>query len=320
MALRVIQIHNLDVGNDNTYAGQLILDGEYHTIESEYELSRFRKHALLNQHLWAVPALVGISDGVTIFTGDAGSKWLNEEDLVDPDGKKLVHSTPRKHGLTTYITGRGDDPATDYTVGGPGTVMSGHHEVGDATPEVVNIVLNTIENESHMHEGYIQFKDALNDCITLEIVPRLTLNTSADTGTNYDLYGGYLVIPAAPGTGTLAVPDVDRMLVEVPQDENGVRAKAGYFDAVWNTSTKQFDSIAPNYTGEGQFNMFTVGVTLDRFMNQQCMLGSGTVHITTADASMYGHNMCIRLTLETMGADHDWWWNATLVLYRIKTV
>lgn len=32
-----------------------------------------------------------------------------------------------------------------------------------------------------------------------------------------------------------------------------------------------------------------------------------------------GHNIRLKVTAETVGADHDWWWNAFATLHRIKT-
>jgi hypothetical protein len=320
MSLRTIIITNIDTGNDHTYAGQLILDGESYIIQNQAELTNFQRSVLLNQHIWDSTPKVTIGDGNNTYTGADASWWLNDGSLRNIDGRSIVHDTPRKYGLITYFTGKGDDPATQHSVGGaPGVTIAGHHQLSDPLQEIVKITLNTIENETHVHEGYIQFLGARNDCVTLEIIPSLTLNTSAGSGTNYDLYGGYLIIPSAPGAGTLVVNDVDRVLVEVPINEMGDRSGAGYWDAEWNFSTKQFDNIVPNYAGTGQFNMFTVEVVLDRFMNHQGMLGDGILYMPTKDASMLGHNMRVKLTLDTVGADHEWWWNATLALYRRKT-
>lgn len=239
------------------------------------------------------------------------------ESPINQDKRIIVHSTPRKIGTFTCFTGAGDDQADYSKVGGSsGAVLELHHEVGDSTSQSIYIDFNTIANETHAHAGHMMWKDALNDLVTLETVPKLT-TVEASTSTNYNLYGGYLVVPAA-GDGTINVTDM--VLVEVPINEFGNRSGAGYWDADYNSTTKLFENVAPNLTGTGQFNMFTVEIALDRFINRMPLLGSGFMALDTYDASQMGHNMRLRITLETRGTDHEWWWCGGLKPYRRKTV
>ena len=320
MSIKTIIIKNIDTV-DHTYAGQLILDGESYTIQSEAERVAFASSILLNQHLWAGTPLVAISDGVTDMTGTVGDAYLKltDADPKDLDGKKVVHQTSRMLGTTTYFAGEGDDESDPMTCGG-GPKIRGKMASGVAS-SVFKCRFNVIDNKSYLHEGYLQWEGGRNDCISVSIIPRITPNTVAGSGTDYNLYGGYLIVPASPGTGTLVVDNADRVLVQVPLDENGNRKSAGYFDAVWNTNTKVFDSITPNYGGTGEFNMFTVEVNLARFVASQCILGNGFMQMQTSDIDMVGHNMQIKIDLLTNASEpaHDWWWNATFTMHRKRS-
>jgi hypothetical protein len=167
-----------------------------------------------------------------------------------------------------------------------------------------------------LHAGWMMWKDALNDLITLETVAKASIYT-ASTNTNYNLYGGYLIIPAA-GNGAIDVTNM--VLVEVPINEYGNRSGAGYWNATYNTTTKLFENVAAAPSGNGRFNMFAVEVTLDRFMNRVPLLGSGQMPLDTYDASQVGHNMRMKISFETRGDDHTWYWCGGLKPYRKRTV
>ena len=316
MSIKTIIIKNVDTV-DHTYAGQLILAGEAYTIQSMEEQNKFCYDPTLNIDLWSTPVKIVVSNGVDDMSSELGDKYLKDVSLDEPDGRIVVHNTPRKRGLVSYFTGCGDSDMNQFDVGGGGQMINATHLDTDMMTQYYRIYFNTVENETHIHSGYLQWVDALNDKITLEFIPKVT-TTTAGTSTNYNLYGGYLVVPAV-GDGTLAITPGDEVLVGVPLNEEGIQAGAGYWDADWNYTTKEFDNMAPNYTGEGAYNMFSLEVVLDRFINKQCMLGSSSMHIVTSDASMIGHNMGIRFTIATMGTNHTWSWNSSLSCFRRKT-
>lgn len=233
-----------------------------------------------------------------------------------PDGRMVMHATPRKRGLVTQFTALDDDQTDATKIGGGSSHLAKTHTTAGANSYYFD--LNTIINETHIHSGCLQWKDALNDEVKLEVVPQVTAS-SAGTGTNYNLYGGYLIIPAA-GNGTLTVADGDRKLVQVPMNEFGNRQGAGYWDATFNQTTKLFENIIPNLTGTGEYNMFSVEVPLDRFGNRIPVLGTGAIFFQSHDASMLGHGNRLKITATGVGADHTWMWNLTLVLFRKRTV
>ena len=237
---------------------------------------------------------------------------------VAEGSKLLVHQTSRVVGTVTYFTCASDDSADFSKIGGnvgEDEKLKGHHEIGDAVSESKYLTMNSVANTTYMHEGYLQWKDALNDELIVEIVPQLTA-VSAGSSTFYNLYGGYLVIPAA-GDGTL---NVDTMaLVEMPVNEFGTRS-AGYWNADYNTTTKLFENVTAAPAADGVYNMFTVEVVLDRFANKVPLLGNGFMNLQTSDASHIGHGMRLKVTGTTIGTDHEWWWNGFVTFHRNKTV
>ena len=80
-----------------------------------------------------------------------------------------------------------------------------------------------------------------------------------------------------------------------------------------------FDSITPNYTGEGEFNMFGLEVVLFTFMYERILLGTGKKDCVTDDSSQIGHNMRMRLKYEVFEADHYSKLVAALMMYRART-
>lgn len=238
------------------------------------------------------------------------------------DGTKVfVHETSRKIGTTTYFSCRGDDQTNDSMVGGnvpENQKLKGNHQEGQSTTQYNYLWINCIDNETEIHEGYLQWSGALNDEVLLEIVPKTTAYTSG-SDTYYSLYGGYLITPAA-GDGTIDVDPADIRLVQIPFNEHGYRSAPGFWDADYNTTTMEFENISPNPYGQGEFNMFGLEVPLERFANGIPLLGVGFMCLQTADRSSVGHNMAIRLTALTYGTDHEWWWNCILVFHRKKTV
>lgn len=236
-----------------------------------------------------------------------------------PDGRVIGHNTPRKRGLITNFTAKDDDQTNHMKVGGGANVLASRHLVNDPLVTTVFFDLNTIANETYLHSGTIQWEGAKLDILELIVVPKTTVYAVGEA-TNYNLYGGYLLIPAAPGTGTIAVEDSARVLVQVPLNEYGNKTGAGYWDATFNTTTMLFENISPNYTGTGGFNMFGAAITLDRFVHHQLMLGSGVFTFHSSDASMLGHGMRLKLVTTTVGDDHEWTWCVSLILHRKKTI
>lgn len=287
------------------------LNYQYKEDNASYEI-----YASEDVFVWNVRLLKDGGSDVSDWESNYKANGNKPIKPVDVDGRVLTHSTARKRGLFTYFTSSGDGVADESVIGGNGTSLEYHHAVSGNSSEVMYIDFNTIANETYMNSGWMIWKDALNDKISLEIVPKLSTYTSG-SNTNFNLYGGYLVIPAA-GNGTISLTSIK--LVEIPINEYGIRLGAGYWDATYNTSSKSFENLIANPYGTGRFNMFTVEISLDRFLNKINLLGSNMANFDAQDGSQLGHNMRLKVTFETAGNDHEWWFTGGFKQFRKKTI
>ena len=124
------------------------------------------------------------------------------------DNKLFVNETSRPIGTKIFFTSRGDNAAVKTDIGN-GEMLNLTHAIGDPVLQTTVIDLNMEDNKTYIHEGYVMWKDANFDDLTLIVVPRVT-TYSAGTNTNFNLYGGYLIIPAA-GNGTIS-PTIQRKI------------------------------------------------------------------------------------------------------------
>jgi len=264
--------------------------------------------------------VVAAHDGTALPT-TAMPVSLSEE-YRDKSGRLRIQETSRPLNTHTYFTGAGDDP-TDVTDVGGGEFLNVCHTISGATTQSVTIDLNMIENETYIHEGYITWKNACCDSVSFEVIPR-TVNYTVSSGTYYNIYGGYLVVPAAgDGTANITsdITQPDGGLVYMADNDVGVTPTA-YWNADWNTTTKEFENIAAAPLGDGRYNMFTVAVVLSRFANRLPLIGDGFIMLQSADAEQIGHGMRFRLTAITSATepDHDWKLGGILTFHRKNSV
>lgn len=266
--------------------------------------------------------VVGAHDGEPL-TSSTQVEVSNAVDLYATNsyGRLKVHETSRVAGTTTFYTGAGDDPS-DITDVGNGTKFVLHHRTGDSMEQTLYLDWNVVENITYIHEGYMIWKDAQFDTITFEVVSR-TVSVTSGTNTNYNLYGGYMVVPAA-GDGTISLlSDITTPhggLVHIPSDENGERSIPCYWNADWNSTTKVYENITAAPLGNGAFNMFTVEMVLNRFVNKIPMLGEGFEMMQSADADPIGQGMRLKTIMTTNEPDHYWSVGCILTLHRAKTI
>ena len=237
-------------------------------------------------------------------------------DARTPDNKIIVQQTSRPLDTAIYFTSQSDDTTDPTSVGGGDQLMNISHHIGDPLEQSLYIDFNIKENKTFLHEGYVMWKDASFDSVSMEVVPMVTKN-AAGTSTNYNLYGGYLIIPAA-GDGTLAVQDNDRVFVENPVNMDGTR-DPGFWNADYSTETHTFSNITPAPAGNGIYNMFAVEVPLSRFVNRVLLLNNGFIMLQSAESSEMGQGMRVKLTLQTYNTDHAWSAACILTMHRART-
>lgn len=268
---------------------------------------------------------LSIVEGVKYCLGDLNTVDLYSE-WRDRSGKLRVHQTSRKLGTIILWTGEGDNPDNPSQVGG-GEPFSFIYTSGQTGSLVKYIDFNVIENETWLHEGYVTWKDCYLDTLDLQIVPRVTSYT-VSSGTNYNLYGGYLVVPAIPGQGTIGITsDITTHsggLIYMPDDDLG-NSSTAYFNANWNTATKRYEDITPAYDGKGRYNMFTQEVVFAHFVRKMSLLNSGFIALNSSDTDELGQGMRLKMTAITNTSiagvgDHSWSMACTMCLHRAKTV
>ena len=244
----------------------------------------------------------------------------------DSDGKLFVHQTSRIPGCMTYWTGKGDSPndCTDIGNGVP-FVLKNDTSLGDNVIESIYLDFNTINNKTYLHEGYFIWEGAkFGDFVTLESVVN-TVTYTTGTNTFYNLYGGFLVVPAA-GDGTIEITsDITNpcisggSLVQVYTDETGYRPTA-FWNADYNSTTNRFENITAAPEGNGNYNMYTVELKGNRFVNEIPVLNSGFEMLQSSDSTFYPHGIRTKATIRTTNNDHQWYFGGILTLHRDHTV
>lgn len=275
-----------------------------------------------------------IADGSVIINN--GEKDLNKNEglkyiafhntLVEPrdrSGKLRVHQTSRKFGTIICWTGEGDDPSNPTAIGG-GEPISFQYTAGHPDPLEKYIDFNMVENETWLHEGYVTWKNGDLDTLDLQMVTRAT-SWQPGTGTNYNLYGGYLIVPAVPGTGSVELTgDITEStggLVYMPAGDLGEKSTA-FWNADWDTETKKFTNIAPALAGDGDYNLFADEIVIAHFLRKMPLLDSGFIALNSSDTDEIGHGMRLKVIADTntTNSDHNWSVACTMCLHRAKTV
>ena len=142
--------------------------------------------------------------------------------------------------------------------------------------------------------------------------------------TTFNLYGGYMVIPAAYDGNIFLTSDITQChggLVQTTPNEEGAMSPS-FWNADWNSTTNLFENIAPAPLGDGQFNLFAAEITLATFINKLPLLGDGFVMLQTSDVEQWSHGWRARFSQTTYVntddgfTDHDWQVAMYITLHR----
>jgi len=247
---------------------------------------------------------LSISEGIKYCLGQISNVNIIKE-TRDRSGKLRVHQTSRKLGLGIFWFGEGDD-VSDVTKVGEGEDLTFEYNTASGTDTLIKYIdFNIIENETWLHEGYLTWKNCHFDKVWLQMVSR-TVSVTSVSGSSYNLYGGFLVIPAYPGTGTIELAsDITAPnggLVYIPNDDLD-NPPTAYWNADWNSTTKKFENITPAPNGDGRYNMFTSEYIFASFVNQIPLLGSGFIALNSSDTDQIGHGMRLKMIMEP--GDHN---------------
>ena len=198
------------------------------------------------------------------------------------------------------------------------------YKIGDTEPMQKYIDFNIAENETWLHEGYLTWEDCQMDTLTLQMVPR-TVTVSGVTGGDMALYGGYMVVPTAPGEGNVAIANdltqPNGGLIYMPNNDLDEPPTA-FWDADYNASTHLFENIRPNYSAQGRYNIFTYEIIFAEFIRQIPLLASGFIALNSSDTDQMGQGMRIKMIADTnkYRQDHDWSVACIMCLHRDHSV
>lgn len=299
---------------------------------SEMDMDAFFRAELDGKDWATLSGIVATHDGVDdymdytpvkLVATDIEQPVMLAEEFRDRSGKLRVQQTSRKLGTRIMWTGIGDDQ-TDVSKVGGGETLTFSHNIGDTEPMIKYIDFNVAENETWLHEGYMTWENAKLDTLTLQMVPR-TVTVSGVTGGDKTVYGGYLVVPTAPGSGNYeVVNDLTQPtggLVYMPNNDLNEPPTA-YWDADYNESTHEYENIRPNYTAQGRYNIFSYEVVFAEFMRLIPFLGSGFIALNSSDTDQLGQGMRLKMIADTNNnvADHDWSVACTICLHRDHSV
>jgi len=144
--------------------------------------------------------------------------------------------------------------------------------------------------------------------------------------TTYNLYGGYLIIPAAYDGNVFVTSDITQChggLVQTTPSEDGTMGTS-FWNADWNPDTGLFENIAPAPFGDGGYNLFAVEVTLAIFINRLPLLGDGFVLLQTSDVEQWSHGWRAKFSQHTYinsedgYTDHAWESAMYITLHRAR--
>jgi hypothetical protein len=232
------------------------------------------------------------------------------------DNKQYVTPTSRPLGTTQCFTGTGDSTESSLTVWG-GQRLYIRHSIGDSTVQEIPIHFNVIENDTFIKDGVVAFSGCEGDTLTMVAVPKTT-SWTPQSNTFFDLYGGYLIVPAA-GNGHINITEAPVLVSCPPSVDTGIRPP-GFWDAPYDTVTHSFGDLTACPYGDGPYNMFGTKIYLNRYANELGLVGSGSMSFGSNDCQQIPHNVDFGLYGTTDGtADHNWSAFITLSMYRKNT-
>lgn len=142
------------------------------------------------------------------------------------------------------------------------------------------------------------------------------------TNPNYKLYNNYLIVSNTFPYGDLIdimsdISNPHKGLITMPKSNAGDDPTA-YWNADWNSTEKKYENILFDITGQGNFNMFAVELSLGKFVNRVPLVGNGFEMLQCSDIEKLGQGMRIKSTAITniVYNDHDWSLACVLTLYR----
>lgn len=253
--------------------------------------------------------------------------------LIATDGRQIVKPNLRPIGSSGFYTGRGENINSPSSIGNGLDAVRFSHIEGDGTPNYTKEIFFHVEgNRTWLCDGLLKFKGALFDEFTFEIHPYVTSVLTGLQNTNYALYKGYMLMPAA-GNGTVDLNPEAKLYPcsVVPKTDTG-KCPAAFWNLDYNAGTNTYSNLTPasnpNSNGEpgnGKYNIFTADVCLKKYINKWGLLGDGTETFYSSDPSEFGSYLRAVFKFTTIGhpdptqfVDHSWQVLCNWTMFREK--
>jgi len=243
-----------------------------------------------------------------------------DEDILKTADKRIItKESVRPVGSNGYVTSVDDDPALDSDVGGGPNLLKFERSSGQDNPYVIDHRFNVENNRTWLHEGTVFWEGALFDEFTFEIRPVVTPVLTGQTGTDYNMVSG-LIVPAAPGTGTVALQDpaVFFPVKSVLKTDTG-RLPTSFWDFAYDAATRTYSGMTPKPNGDGHYNLFGADIVFKRYLNRVVLRGAGKLYFPSSDPSEIGSNIRLLYKFKTVGEEHSWNSNVVISMFRVKT-
>jgi len=264
----VIKIKNATV-SDGTWLGQTIAAGEYYTLKHK-KYASWRDSDVVFDEIGTGNLVV--NNGTDDLSATEGWAWLiGDTSPVSEVGKKLwVHqsSKPELEGrkFHTVWTGAGDDKDLDLVGGGQDLLFDITASDAIVTRDVQFDTPD--QGQVYVHEGYFMWEGApwgANINIHVMCSPTV-MQTSVNL--DYNLVaetqnGGNKITYAGPGAGTHGFASAEVYIVP-NWDKTGT----------WDYT--EAGGLVPNFTADGEFDIFDVEARVLNFIHRVPVYGNAT--------------------------------------------
>lgn len=320
--MKVILKNNTDLLQNISDIGLVIYPNDEKSIDTDIIQVKLSKQLIK----LISDGIITVNNFIRDLLPSEGVKFIITNELMplDIDGKLFVHQTSRNPGTTTYWTGRGDK-ADNVSDVGNGEYLTLSNFPGEPSKTVKYMDINSINNDTNLHEGYFIWENAkYGDYISLSVVTN-TVEFIPSAGTNFYNYYDVVIIPSNGQGNVQVTTDLTNpcisggSFVQVYTDETGYRPPA-YWNAVYNDTTKLYENITPAPSGDGEFNLYPNEIIGNRFVNNIPLIGSGFERLQASDSTIFPHGMRLKLEMHTTNDDHEWHVSGIITMHRERTV
>ena len=312
---KIIKIKNT-TGSNKTYQSQLILPNEYYQIEL-FELTGYISDNIVFTAI-ANGDLVVNNGTIDLINAIDGWNWLSGDDAMmaksEIGNKVWVHESakpelPGKHFYTQWA-GAGDVPPTD-TIGN-GQSLDASTVIGQPTT-TVDVYFDYDFGDIWIHEAYAMWELAsFGDEFNVDVMAGANI---MQTSVNLDYIIESDLVKIAPGGAGTGTHGFSASPILSPACN---KTTYGVCDGFWNYDTT--NGLTPS-AGIGKYNISTVDVTVNRFINRAPVMGNNyhPMRYVSSDTAQMIPGYFLRLTLVN-NSNTVWHLSTMMNVYRERTI